>query len=153
MTMADTPDSVLPDATAAPEADIARDMLRRMVWVAPAFVLGGFLGWGVDGALSALFALGLVAANFAAAAALMGWGARTSPTALGAAVLGGYVVRLSVLLGVLWLVKDQAWVEMVPLAITLLTTHLGLLLWETRYVSLSLAHPGLKPGTHTEGSK
>ena len=52
-----------------------------------------------------------------------------------------------------WLVKDLPWVEMVPLAITLLVTHLGLLLWETRYVSLSLAYPGLKPGTHTEGPK
>jgi hypothetical protein len=153
MTMTESPDRVLPDPAAAPEADIAKDLLRRLVWVAPLFVLGGFLIWGVDGALSALFALGLVAANFAAAAALMGWGARTSPTALGAAVLGGYVVRLTVLLGVLWLVKDQAWVEMVPLAVTLLTTHLGLLLWETRYVSLTLAHPGLKPGTHTEGSE
>jgi hypothetical protein len=68
-------------------------------------------------------------------------------------VLGGYVVRLTVLLGVLWLVKDLPWVEMVPLAVTLLATHLGLLLWETRYVSLSLAYPGLKPGTHTEGQK
>jgi len=153
MTMTDAPDSVLPDPDAAPEAEIARDLLRRLVWVAPAFVIGGFLGWGTDGALSALFALGLVAANFAAAAALMGWGARNGPNALGAAVLGGYVVRIGVLLGVLWLVKDLSWVEMVPLAITLLATHLGLLLWETRYVSLSLAHPGLKPGTHTEGQK
>lgn len=153
MTATDTPRSALPATGAAPEAEVARDLLRRMVWVAPAFVLAGFLGWGVDGALSALLGLALVAANFAAAAALMGWGARTSPTVLGIAVLGGYVLRLSVVLGVLWLVQDVAWVEMVPLGVTLVATHLGLLLWETKYVSLSLAYPGLKPGTHTEGSK
>jgi hypothetical protein len=153
MTATDTPPTALPPATAAPEADIARDLLRRMVWVAPLFVLGGLLGWGVDGALSALFALGLVAANFAASAALMGWGARTSPTVLGIAVLGGYVLRLGAVLGLIWLVQDAGWVEMVPLGITLVVTHLGLLLWETRYVSLSLAFPGLEPGTHTEGSK
>lgn len=153
MTATDTPPTVLPPATIAPEAEVARDLLRRMVWVAPAFVLAGLIGWGVAGALSALFALALVAANFAAAAALMGWGARTSPTALGIAVLGGYVVRLSVVLGVLWMVQDLSWVEMVPLGITLVATHLGLLLWEAKYVSLSLAFPGLKPGTHTEGSK
>jgi len=32
------------------------------------------------------------------------------------------------------------------LGITLIVAHLGLLFWEMRYVSLSLAHPGLKPG-------
>jgi hypothetical protein len=133
------PDSV------APEADVVRDLLRRMVWVAPLFVLGGLVGWGVDGMFSALYALALVAANFVAAAALIGWGARTSPGALMFAVLGGYLVRLAAVLGAIWAVKDAGWVEMVPLGITLVATHLGLLIWESRYVSLSLAFPGLKP--------
>jgi len=31
------------------------------------------------------------------------------------------------------------------LAVTILATHLGLLFWELRYVSASLAYPGLKP--------
>jgi hypothetical protein len=30
--------------------------------------------------------------------------------------------------------------------VTLLVTHLGLLFWELRYVSASLAFPALKPG-------
>lgn len=141
------------DLTEAPEADIARDMVRRVFWVAPLFVLGGFLGWGVDGALSALFALGLVAGNFAASAALITWGARISPSALLITVLGGYPLRMGVLLGAIWLVKDAAWIEMTPLAITLLATHLGLLFWETRRVSMSLAFPGLKPGTATEDAE
>jgi hypothetical protein len=139
-----------PAAIEAPEADVARDLLRRMVWVAPVFVVAATLGWGVDGALSALFALVLVAANFAAAAALMGWGARTSPNALMVAVMGGYIVRLGAVVLALWAVQDLAWVEMVPLGITLVATHLGLLAWESRYVSLSLAYPGLKPGADTE---
>lgn len=137
-------------ATQAPEADIARDLVRRLLLVAPAFVLGGLVFWGVDGALSALYALALVAANFAAAAALMGWGARTSPTVLMAAVMGGYIVRLGAVVLAIWAVQGAAWVEMVPLGITLLATHVGLLVWESRYVSLSLAFPGLKPGTLTE---
>ncbi|HYF45861.1 MAG TPA: ATP synthase subunit I [Acidimicrobiales bacterium] len=144
--------SVLTPDTAAPEADVARDLLRRMAWVAPLFVVGGLVGWGVDGALSSLVALALVGANFAAAAALLGWGARNGQTTLLLAVMGGYVVRLGAVLAVLWLIQDLDWVEMAPLAITLLTTHLGLLIWETKYVSLSLAYPGLKPGTNTEGS-
>ncbi len=39
----------------------------------------------------------------------------------------------------------QPWVSWIPLAFTLVITHLGLLIWETRYVSASLAYPGLKP--------
>jgi hypothetical protein len=31
------------------------------------------------------------------------------------------------------------------LAVTVLLTHLGLLAWETRFVSASLAYPALKP--------
>jgi hypothetical protein len=135
---------------AAPEAEVARDLLRRMVWIAPLFVVGSAAFWGVDGALSALFALGLVAANFAAAAALIGWGVKNGPNHLMVAVLGGYVVRLGAILLALWLVQDLAWVEMVPLGITLVATHVGLLFWESRYVSLSLAFPGLKPGVSPE---
>ena len=36
------------------------------------------------------------------------------------------------------------------LGTTLVVTHLGLLFWEMRYVSLSLAHPGLKPRRPTK---
>ena len=32
-----------------------------------------------------------------------------------------------------------------PLGITIIATHLGLLLWEMKYVSLSLAYPAHKP--------
>ncbi len=142
--------TVVRPGSEAPEADVARDLLRRMIWVAPGFVLFGLIGWGTDGALSALYALLLVALNFAAAAALIGWGARTSPGALMIAVMGGYIVRLSAVLGAIWVVQDLAWVEMVPLGVTLVATHLGLLIWESRYVSLSLAYPGLKPGADTE---
>jgi hypothetical protein len=51
---------------------------------------------------------------------------------------------------VLFAVRDAAWVDMVALGICVLVTHLGLLFWELRYVSLSLAFPGLKPTTDKE---
>ena len=58
----------------------------------------------------------------------------------------GYVVRLarrsssrSVLL------RHASWIDFPMLGITLVGTHLGLLVWETKYVSLSLAAPGLRP--------
>jgi hypothetical protein len=39
---------------------------------------------------------------------------------------------------------------MVALGVCVLVTHLGLLFWELRYVSMSLAFPGLRPTTDKE---
>jgi len=47
-------------------------------------------------------------------------------------------------------VRDASWMSLPALGTTLVLTHLGLLFWEMRYVSLSLAHPGLKPRRPTK---
>ncbi|NDD72984.1 MAG: hypothetical protein EBZ52_07415, partial [Actinobacteria bacterium] len=44
-----------------------------------------------------------------------------------------------------FVVRNLGWVELIPLGLTIILAHLGLLFWELRYVSLSLAYPGLKP--------
>lgn len=129
----------------ATEREVARDLVRRALPLAPVAVLLAAIPWGVDGALSALFALALVCANFLLSAALISNAARISLPLLMAAVLGGYLVRLALLFGAVLLVKDLGWVELWPLGVTLVAAHLGLLLWETRHVSASLAYPGLKP--------
>ena len=69
------------------------------------------------------------------------------------AALGGFVVRLALLTAVVILVKDQPWVDLVALCLTLVVTHLGLLIWETRHVSASLAFPALKPAPPSAGRK
>ena len=127
------------------ELDIARDMARKSVVVAAVLVAASAAVWGLDGAFSSLYSVVLVVLNFLAAAALIAWGGTRGANALMAAVMGGYVLRLGVLTVAIVLVKDASWVERAPLFITLLVTHMGLLLWETRSVSLSLAYPGLKP--------
>jgi hypothetical protein len=129
----------------AVEQEVAFDMIRRALPVAPALVGLAWVVWGGDGALSALFAVGLVLVNFAVSATILSRAARLGVNVLLVAALGGYVVRLGLVLVALLAVRDQAWVAMVPLGITLLVTHLGLLVWEARHVSLSLAFPGLKP--------
>ena len=43
------------------------------------------------------------------------------------------------------LVKDAGWISLPALGATIIVTHLGLLLWEMKFVAVSLAHPGLKP--------
>lgn len=130
---------------AAPELEVAVDLARRALPVAPFLIGLGFLFWGVDGALSSAYGLVLAVLNLLASAALIAWAARISPAVLMGATLGGFLGRFGLLLAAVTLVRDAAWVELVPLLFTILLTHLGLIIWETRYVSLSLAHPGLKP--------
>jgi hypothetical protein len=137
--------ATLPTAGPAPEAVLAKDLARRGVLVAPAFLLVGLLGWGVDGALSAGYGLLLVLANFAIAAALLVWAAPISLGAFMGAALFGYLLRLGLLFAAVVLVHGAGWVELWPLGLTIIVTHLGLLAWEARSVSLSLAYPGLKP--------
>jgi hypothetical protein len=129
----------------AVERQVAADLARRGVLVAPVLVTIGGLIWGVRGALSTGYGIALVLANFALAALLMSWAARISLTALAVAALGGYVVRLALVSVAVLAVIHASWVSTVPLALTIGVTHLGLLWWETRYVSATLAFPGLKP--------
>lgn len=138
-TAADSP------AGPAPETEIARDLARRAVPLAPVLILACGLVWGIEGALSSAYAVALVVVNFLVAAALMAWAAKISVGMLMGTVLAGYLLRLGALTLAVLAVRDAAWVELLPLGLTLVVTHLGLLVWEAQHVSLSLAFPGLKP--------
>lgn len=121
-------------------------MIRRSLPAIPVLLALNAAVWGLHGALSAGYAVALVLGNFALAALLLGWAARISLALLMATALFGYLLRLGLITVAVLAVKDAAWVDLVPLGLTLIVTHLGLLWWETRYVSASLAFPGLKPG-------
>lgn len=131
------------------ERMIVQDMLRRGWPALLALVaLGGF--WGVDGVLSAGFGVALAVANAALAAALVSGAARVSLGLLYTAALGGYLVRLGLITLAVLLVINQGWVEVVPLSSALVVAHLGLFIWEARFVSTQLAFPGLKPAPRIE---
>jgi hypothetical protein len=135
------------DATPAVERDIAIDMVKRGLLVAPLVVLVAGLLRGADGALSAAIALAIVFANFLAAAFVVSWAATISVKAAGIAAMLGYVVRLAVIVGVLWAFHNASWIDFPVLGITLVAAHLGLLTWEAKHVTMSLAAPGLRPKT------
>ena len=137
----------------SPEAEIVRDLLRRALPAAPVVVAvaAAFAGW--SGASSALVGLVLVGANFAAAAASLVWAARINLGALMGVALFGYLLRISVLFGAVFVLHDLEWVHMATLGATIVITHLGMLAWELKYVSASLAHPALKPASPTPVSK
>ena len=128
----------------APAMEIAIDMAKRAKWLIPlTVVIGGF--WGTGGIASSSYALAIVVINFLLAAYMLAAAARISFALMAGAALFGYVLRLGLIFAAVMLVRNASWMEMVPLGITLIVTHLGLLFWELRYVSGSLAYPGLKP--------
>ena len=127
------------------ERQVVSDMIRRSLPALPVLVAVAALFWGVAGAISAAFAIALVLVNFLLAATLLAGAARISTILLAVAAMGGFVVRLALLAVAVLAVADQWWFEPLPLGFTLVLTHLGLLVWEARHVSTSLAFPGLKP--------
>ena len=127
------------------ERELARDMIVRVLPALPVVVAVAWLVRRADGAASAGFAIAIVLANLVLSAVLLAWAARISPYALMATALGGFIVRMALVGVALYSVKDREWVDLPVLAVTLLVTHLGMLFWETRYVSATLAYPSLKP--------
>jgi ATP synthase I chain len=129
----------------APERQLSRDIVRRGLIVAPLLVAVCTAIWGWDGAIGALYGLALVLLNFVFAAALITMTARISVGLMMAAVLFGYLIRLALIFLAIYVVRDAEWISLVALGLTIIVTHLGLLFWELRYVSATLAFPGLKP--------
>jgi len=129
----------------SPEVDVSRDLSRRGLIAAPVVIAVCGVIWGGDGAWSAAYAVAIVLANFLLAATIIATMARISLAAMLGGVLFGYLVRLGLIFLAVWVVKDAGWISRPALGATILVTHLGLLVWELRYVALSLTYPGLKP--------
>jgi hypothetical protein len=113
-------------------------------------MLGVGLWRGLDAAGAVALALALVVVNLLIAAASLGWAARNSPNLLMGVALFGFLGRLAVLTAIGAGIKALGIVDWPVFCITLVVGYLGLLFWELRSVSLSLASPGLKPGRHWE---
>ena len=131
----------------APEVSVSRDLVRRGLIAAPVIVAVAGAIWGLDGAFSGAYALALILLNFALAAALISWTAPISLSLMMGAILGGYLLRLGIIFGAVFAVRNASWVDIPALGAVIIVAHLGLLFWEMRYIAASLAFPGLKPDT------
>jgi hypothetical protein len=135
-----------PDAVPQVEREIGFDLVRRGAIVAPVIVVacGALRGW--DGVISAGLAVAIVALNFAIAALIMTRAARSGgPSAIAIGACVGYLIRLGVVLGALILLHHQGWIDLPMFGIVLVATHLGLLFWEMKYLSITLGAPGRRP--------
>jgi hypothetical protein len=101
--------------------------------------------WGVNGAVSSAYAIAIVLVNFALAAGIVAVTAKISLRMMMGAILFGYLFRLALIFLAVYVVKDAGWISLPALGATIIFTHLGLLVWEMKYVAMSLAYPGLKP--------
>ena len=138
-----------PVAGPAPELQVAGDLARRAIPLAPVLLVAAAVGWGWGGVASSAIGIGLVVVNFLAAALIITSTLRISLNALMAGVLFGFLLRLTMLTVAVVFLRKLSWIDDIPLLFTVLITHIGLLMWETRYVSMSLAYPGLKPRATT----
>ena len=129
----------------APEVSVSNDMVKRGLIVAPLLIATGALIWGVNGAASSAYAIAIVLVNFALAAGIVAVTAKISLRVMMASILFGDLVRLALIVLAVYSVKAAGWISLPALGATIIFTHLGLLVWELKYVAMSLAYPGLKP--------
>lgn len=127
------------------EREIAVDLIRRGLIVAPLIiaVCGALRGW--QGVTSSAIAVGIVALNFGVAAVIMTRASSTGPTGIAVGACVGYLVRLAIVLVALIALRHQPWIDLPVFGIVLVGTHLGLLFWEMKYLSITLGAPALRP--------
>jgi hypothetical protein len=134
-----------PVAGGAIESKIALDMVKRSLPFIPVMLILSAVIWDKNGAISSAVAIAVVLANFLLAAALLGWAAKISVGAVMGAALFGYLLRLVLIAAVVLPLRSQSWFSAWPLGITLVVTHIGLLFWELRHVSIKFSQSGVTP--------
>lgn len=116
-----------------------RLLLRRVLpFVVPALVvsfLAGAASAGPQAGLSAAAGVAIVAGNFAANALATAWAARISPVMLYAVALGGFFVRMVVLVAVLLVLDPTAWFSPTAFALSVVPSTVALLVFEAATLS------------------
>lgn len=116
-----------------------RELIRRIApWAPPiavvAFALGSWIA-GTDEGWSAAIAIAVVFANFVAHGWSLALAATISPTVLYAVGLGGFVVRLGIIVVVIALLDQTAWFSVVAFIAALVPTTIALLVMEMKLLS------------------
>lgn len=116
-----------------------RAMIRRALPFAPpaaalAFGIAALLS-DMDAGWSAAIGVGIVFANFIAHGWSLAWAARISPVVLYAVALGGFVVRLGIIVGIMVGLQRLPWFSLGWFLAALVPTTLALLALEMKLLS------------------
>ena len=116
-----------------------RELIRRIAPFAPvvavvAFAIGALLD-GPDAGWSAAIAIAVVSANFVAHGWSLAWAATISPVVLTAVGLGGFVVRLGVIVAIIALLNQLEWFSVLAFVAALVPSTIALLFVEMKLLS------------------
>jgi hypothetical protein len=113
-------------------------MVRRALLLGAAAVPAaggvGYLAGGSSPGLSAALGVAVVVLNFAAHGLSLAWAAGVSVTAVQAAALGGFVVRMGVITALLFALDATAFFSPVAFMVAAVAATLALLTYEARLV-------------------
>jgi hypothetical protein len=129
------PSSAAPQNSRAVELRIAASAVRFVAVLAVPLLGAGWLAAGRGGLLGAGIAVALVAGMFAMSASLLSFAARLGPSALMAAALGGFALRLMIYALLIVLLRPVEAIHGPTLAVSAAVLLVATLTWEARYVS------------------
>ena len=138
----------------APERELIRRISPFALPVAvAAFALGTLLD-GTDAGWSAAIAIAVVYLNFVAHGSSLALAATISPTVLYAVGLGGFLVRLGVIVAVIALLQQTDWFSIVAFIVALVPSTVALLVVEMKLLSGRMqADLWTDPSPHREAAR
>lgn len=129
----------------SPALEVALDIIRRGLIATPLVMVVAAGFGGVSAAVSVFAGISIILVNFLISAYMLAWASKYSHSLIASMTVSGYFFRSSFIAATVWFVKDVELINLILLCITLVITHLGLLFWELKFVSTTMAFPGLKP--------
>ena len=113
---------------------MVRRALRSGLLLAPVAVLLGSLA-GAPGAISAAIGIAVVLANFAAHGLSLAWAAGVSVSAVHAVALGGFVLRMGVIVGLLFALRPLDFFSPLAFGLAVAGGTIALLVHEARIMA------------------
>jgi hypothetical protein len=113
------------------EAKIGVATARRVVWVGPPVIAAFALARGGSGAVAATLGVAIVAGNFVIAGFVLSKAAAISMKLYHAAALGGFFLRLTLIMMVMFLIAQAVDVDRPAMGVAAVVSYLALLSWET----------------------
>lgn len=114
------------------EARMGSEMARRTLWLGPVVAAVALIIGGRTAGVAALVGAAIVAAIFFLSGLVLSWAGRRSPATLGAAALGGFIVRLVALTLLVWVSLKYLGLDRTGLFLGLGVTYIGLLVMQAR---------------------